>query len=258
MPIPAGPGQDPADLAPELSTVVGDPRLPELTVSDEDGNPGDSTTAVTLTVTAPGSTTPTSVPVTNLDGGTNWVATDPYTVDAPGRWVEKWTVTGRGADVLYTVVLVHAVPTPGGQTWIPTREQVAAYVPKRTHVGSTTGYGATMGTFTADTRPTAASVDSLISQAAQWIELSAGPITTVAVVDGARTAAAMRVAGWIEMQWGSTEDQAHGKLLLAEAEKLRKDVAAGNIAETGDNPTAAPAIMPVWSFPAAPTDNIPW
>lgn len=256
MPIPAGLGQDPADLAPELSTVVGDPRLPELVVSDHDGNPGDGTTAATCTVTAPSGTV-IPLAASSPDGGETWVAAG-YSVTSPGRWIETWTVTGRGADVLYTVVLVHAAPTAGGQTWIPTREQVAAYVPKRTHVGSTTGYGSTLNTFTDDTRPSKTAVDSLISQAAQWIELLAGPITTVTVVDGARTAAAMRVAGWIEMQWGTAEDQAHGKLLLGEAEKLRKDVAAGNVAETGTDPVAAPAVLPVWSFPAAPADCVPW
>lgn len=255
MPIPAGPGQDPADLAPELSTVVGDPRQPELTVNDEDGNPGDGTTAVTCTVTAPDGTA-TTLATSSPDGGETWTAAG-YTVDSPGRWVECWTVTGRGADVLYTVVLVHAAPTPGGQTWIPTREQVASHIPRRTHVGSTTGYGMTLGTFTESTRPTAQVCDALISQAAQWIELAAGPITVEAVVDGARTATAMRAAGLIEFQYGDKDDRPYAERLLAEAASLRKDVVARNVVETGTDP-AATVVMPVWSFPPAPSDSVPW
>jgi hypothetical protein len=92
----------------------------------------------------------------------------------------------------------------------------------------------------------------LISQAAQWIELLAGPIVTVAATEAATTAAAMRVAGWIQLQYGdSTEDHKHGERLLAEADKLRKDVAAANIVETGTDPITPAVVMPVWYFPPA-------
>lgn len=257
MPIPAGP-ETPPDLTllpPEASMVVADIRIPELAVYDRDGNPGDHTTTATCTVRAPAGTL-TALASASADGGANWTAAA-WTATTAGRWVETWTVVGRGADTLHAVVLVHATPDPGGQTWIPTREQVAAYVPKKTHVGATTGWGRTMQTFTPDTRPAAATVDVLISQAAQWIELLAGPITTVAVVDGARTAAAMRVAGLICYQFpDGPDDKAYGDRLLAEAKDLRRDVAAANIVVTGEDPVAD-AVLPYWSFPAAPADA-PW
>lgn len=255
MPIPAGPDIDPAELPPEHSVQVGDVRQPTLVVTAADGTPGSTTadppTAATCTVTAPGSV-PATLAVSTPDGGATWNAAPYVCTPTAGRWVETWTVTGTSADVLYTVVLVHAAPTSGGQTWIPTREQVAAYIPRRTHVGATTGWGVTQNTFSELTNPSKDSVDSLITQAAQWIELLAGPIVTVAASEAATTAAAMRVAGWIQLQWGDTpEDAKQGERLLAEAEKLRKDVAAANVVETGVDPTLPAVVMPVWSFPAA-------
>lgn len=254
MPIPAGPDVDPAELPPELSLQVGDVRQPTLTVTASDGTPGstgaDPPTAATCTVTAPGGT-PQTLATTSPDSGATWNA-DPYAVATAGRWIETWTVTGHGADTLYTVVLVHAAPVSGGQTWIPTREQVAAYIPRRTHVGAAAGWGTTQGTFTTLTNPSADSVDSLITQAAQWIELLAGPVVTVAATEAATTAAAMRVAGWIQLQWGDgAEDAKHGERLLAEAEKLRRDVAAANVVEAGVDPTVPAVVMPVWYFPPA-------
>lgn len=250
MPIPAGPDIDPADLPPEHSVLVGTVRQPELTVTTADGAPGDSGTTVTCTVTTPGGT-PQTLDTTSPDGGHTWVA-DTYTCGTPtGRWVETWTVTGVGANTYYTVALVHPAPTPGGQTWIPTREQVAAIIPRRTHVGSATGWGATVGTFSDLTRPDATSVDALISQAARWVEAAAGPIVNVAIEQSATDCAAMRVAGLIELQWPDGGDQtSNAKILLELADRMRKDVAAANVVDTGTDPVT-PVVMPVWYFPPA-------
>lgn len=250
MPIPAGPDVDPAELPPEHSLQVGDVRQPTLEVTAFDGTPGDATTAVTCTVTAPGGT-PQTLATTTGDGGATWVAAA-YTCGTPtGRWVETWTVTGHGADVFYTVVLVHSAPTAGGQTWIPTREQVAAIIPRRTHVGGTTGWGVTQGTFSELTRPSSTAVDALISQAARWVEAAAGPIVQASIEQSATDCAAMRVAGLIELQWPDSADQtSNAKTLLDLAERMRKDVAAANIVDTGTDPNSA-VVMPVWSFPAA-------
>lgn len=250
MPIPAGPDIDPSELPPEHSLQVGDVRQPTLTVTAYDGTPGNSGTAATCTVTAPG-VAPATLNTTSPDGGTTWIA-DAYTCTTAGRWVETWTVTGHGADVLYTVVLVHPAPTAGGQTWIPTREQVAAIIPRRTHVGSTTGWGQTLGTFTADTRPSAVAVDDLISKAARWIEVVAGPIVNDSIEQSATDAAAMYVAGLILTTWPDTDsDFKAGQLLLDRADKMRRDVAAANVVDTGTDPVAPVAVMPVWYFPPA-------
>lgn len=252
MPIPAGPDVDPAELPPEHSVQVGDVRQPTLDVVAYDGSPGNSGTQVTCTVTAPGAA-PQTLATTSPDSGATWIAAA-YTCGTPtGRWIETWTVTGHGADTYYAVVLVHPAPTAGGQTWIPTREQVAAIIPRRTHVGGTTGWGVTQGTFSDLTRPSSVAVDALISQAARWVEAAAGPIVQPSIEQSATDAAAMRVAGLIELQWPDSADQtSNAKTLLDLADRMRKDVAAANIVDTGTDPTNA-VVLPVWNFPA-PTE----
>ncbi len=254
MPIPAGPDVDPADLPPEHSLQVGDPRQPTLEVTASDGTPGSTAasppTAVTCTVTAPGST-PQTLTTTSPDGGATWVAAA-YTCGTPtGRWIERWDVTGHGADVYYSVVLVHPAPTAGGQTWIPTREQVAAIIPRRTHVGGSAGWGVTQATFTDLTRPTGAICDTIISQAARWVEAATGPIVQPSIEQAATDAAALYAAGLIQIQYPDEDgDRDTGKTLLAQAADMRKLVAANNIVDTGTDPTAT-VVMPVWSFPPA-------
>jgi hypothetical protein len=254
VPIPAGPDVDPADLPPEHSLQVGDVRIPTLEVIADDGTPGSTSasppTAVTATITAPG-VAPVALNPTTPDGGVTWVG-GAYTVTEPGRWVETWTVTGRGADKWCIVVLVHPAPTAGGQKWIPTREQVAAIIPRRTHVGSVTGYGTTLGTFSELTKPNAVTVDDLISKAARWIEVVTGPIVNDAIEENATDAAAMHVAGLILTTWPDTDqDFKAGQLLLDRADRMRKDLAAANVLDTGTDPVAPAAVLPVWSFPAA-------
>jgi hypothetical protein len=253
VPIPAGPDVDPAELPSEHSLQVGDVRQPTLAVTAFDGTPGSTSasppTAVTCTVTAP-DVAPASLTVTTPDGGATWIAAA-YTVTAPGRWVETWTVTGHGADTFYTVALVHPAPTAGGQTWIPTREQVAAIIPRRTHVGAATGWGVTQSTFTDLTRPSARIVDTIISQAARWVELPSGPIVNPAIEQSATDAAALYAAGLILLQYPDEDgDRDTGKTLLAQAADMRKLVAANNIVDTGTDPTNA-VVMPVWYFPPA-------
>ncbi len=250
MPIPAGPDIDPAALPPEHSLQVGDVRQPTLDVAAYDGSPGNNGTAATCTVTAPGAA-PQTLATTSPDDGATWIAAA-WTSTAPGRWIETWTVTGHGADTYYAVVLVHPAPTAGGQTWIPTREQVAAIIPRRTHVGAATGWGETVGTFTLDTKPSSVAVDDLISKAARWIEVVAGPIVQPSIEESATDAAAMHVAGLILTTWPEGDnDFKAGQLLLDRADKMRRDVATANVVETGVDPVAPAAVMPVWSFPAA-------
>lgn len=250
MPIPAGPDLDPSEIPPEHSLQVGDVRQPDLVVTAADGRAGDGTTAATCTVTAPDGTAAT-LTVDTPDGGATWVAAA-YTCTAPGRWVETWTVTGHGADTLYAVVLVHAAPTAGGQAWIPTREQVAAIIPRRTHVGSTTGWGTVQATFSDVTTPRAETVDVLISQAARWVEALAGPIVAATIEQAATDAAALYCAALILLQWPDSDgDRDTGKTLLAQAVDMRKLVAAANVLDTGTDPVASVAVMPVWYFPPA-------
>ncbi len=88
---------------------VGDYRIATLEVTDVDGNPGDGTTTATLTVVDPDDATTTPA-VTSGAGGHNW-ASAAYEFTQPGEWIERWTVTGRGAGKQRTTILV--APDPG-------------------------------------------------------------------------------------------------------------------------------------------------
>lgn len=89
-------------------TDVGDFRVATLSVVDADGTPGDGTTNATLTVVAPDGTTSTPS-VSTTDSGPSWEST-PYELTAPGEWIERWVVTGRGAGKQRTSVLVAPDP----------------------------------------------------------------------------------------------------------------------------------------------------
>ncbi len=107
-----------ADLLDE-----GDYRIAELPVVDENGDAGDGTTGATLVVIAPDGTTSTPA-VSSPDGGQNW-ASAPYELTMPGEWVERWSVTGRGAGKARNVVLVAPDPTSapsGGRVYATTAD----------------------------------------------------------------------------------------------------------------------------------------
>jgi hypothetical protein len=100
-----------------MTYQVGDPRLPFLDISVYDGS-----TVVTLNVVseALGTTTPVALtgPVVQPGGAGRWTAAAPYTLTAPGRWVERWTatnaVTGLGAGTAFETLDVEATPPPLG------------------------------------------------------------------------------------------------------------------------------------------------
>ncbi len=149
---------------------------------------------------------------------------------------------------------IPAGPSPTLPTWAPSLERVAAYVPRRTIVGATAGYGTAQLVFTDDTWPRAATVSELILAACNWVLTAAGPI----VVDyeaPAADLAARHAAGWVA--WSSAdnpEDAAYGRFLLEQCEKELVRLAAANIAaaETPDDPTTLDDnVLPVWSFPEA-------
>lgn len=93
---------------------VGDSRTATLTVSPFDGS-----TAATLLVTAPDSTTSTPA-TTGSGGGATWTATVPYT--QAGWWLLKWTVTGTGAGIEYQQVNVTGVPATPAQPLVASLE----------------------------------------------------------------------------------------------------------------------------------------
>jgi hypothetical protein len=149
---------------------------------------------------------------------------------------------------------IPAGPSPELPGWAPALERVAAYVPRRTIVGSVTGYGTAQAVFTDDTYPTGAMVSELILAACNWVLTAAGPITTDFEAPAADLAA-LRAAGWVALSFPDNRDDLDdARLLLDQADKMLKTLAAANIAaaETPDDPgTTADNVLPYWSFPAA-------
>ncbi len=147
-----------------------------------------------------------------------------------------------------------AGPSPSLPAWAPTLERVAAYVPRRTIVGATAGYGDGQLTFTADTWPRSATVDELILAACNWVLTSAGTIQT-GFESPAADLAAMRAAGFVALGYPDNRDDLDdARLLLDLADKQLKALAAANIAATpaqDDPSTLADNVLPVWSFPEA-------
>lgn len=74
---------------------VGDFRIPTLPVVAFDGTPGDATTGTTLSVLKPDGTTST-LTTSTPDAGASWVG-QTYQLATAGLYVERWTVTGKGA-----------------------------------------------------------------------------------------------------------------------------------------------------------------
>lgn len=149
---------------------------------------------------------------------------------------------------------IPAGPSPTLPTWAPTREQVAAYVPRRTLVGSVDGYGQAALTWDTTTYPTGTTVDSIILDACNWVLLATGTLDT-SLESSAATCAAVRAAGWAGLTYPDNRDDLDdAKELLKQATDLRKDLAAANIALSGDDPsTSADDLLPVFSFPDAVT-----
>ena len=149
------------------------------------------------------------------------------------------------------------MPIPAGPSstlpeWAPTREQVAAHVPRRTLLGDVNGFGTAVATFTDATTPTGEQCDAIILSACNWVLLVTGTLNAALSTTGA-DCAALRAAGLVELTWpDNREDLTDGELLLKLAESMRKDLAAANITLTGDDPTTdADDVLPVFVFDAA-------
>lgn len=149
---------------------------------------------------------------------------------------------------------IPAGPSPTLPDWAPTREQVAAYVPRRTLVGTTDGYGAAAGTWDTTTYPTGVQVDSLISDACNWVLLATGALDATLEASAA-VVAAKYASAYVELGYpDNREDLSDVKWLLDAATADRKALAAANIALTSQDPsTDTDDVLPVFSFDC-PTD----
>lgn len=143
---------------------------------------------------------------------------------------------------------IPAGPAPTLPDWAPTREQVAAYVPRRTIIGTTSGHGQSSETWSDLTYPTGVSVDSLIADACNWVLLATGELHETLTAQ-ATVVASRWAAGHAELGYPDNRDDLQDvRLLLEQATADRKLLAAANTALTGDDPsTAADDVLPdVW------------
>lgn len=145
---------------------------------------------------------------------------------------------------------IPAGPSPTLPDWAPTREQVAAYIPRRTLVGTTDGYGEALGVFDTSTYPTGVQVDSLISDACNWVLLATGTLDAT-LETSAAVVAAKYVAAYVELGYpDNRDDLSDVKWLLEAAAADRKALADANIALTSQDPaTDADDVLPEFSFP---------
>lgn len=149
---------------------------------------------------------------------------------------------------------IPAGPSPSVPSWAPSRQQVAAYVPRRTLVGNTDGHGDAALTFDSTTYPTGPTVDSLIADACAWVLTATGALDAT-LETAAAAIAAKHAAGYVELGYpDNRDDLSDVKWLLEQAATDLKSLAAANIAITADDPsTSADSLLPAYSFPSAPT-----
>lgn len=103
-----------------MTNTVGSYETATLDVTPHDGS-----TVATLTLYSPtGATVALVAPVTTSTVGTALHCEAVAGYDAPGVWVQLWTVTGTGAGVTHRSVLVEAIDIPPDQIWPPTLAQL--------------------------------------------------------------------------------------------------------------------------------------
>jgi hypothetical protein len=219
---------------------LGDIEAPFLDVQ-----PGDGTTAGTLTATAPDGTgaTLTVVPGTPA-GGVVRLTGEAVTFTQAGRWVLHWVVTGTGASEEDVEVYVVASPLAGGPAWTPGRSRVATVLPGRTLPRDAETHELT---FNSTTLPTGVQVDRLIADAVRWVLTRTGEVDA-SFHEFAASVAAVRAAMMVERGYPAESAEQS----LARARDLEKQAAsmldmlvfANRTPDTQGN-----ALTPLWSFP---------
>lgn len=221
---------------------IGDRETPFLDVQ-----PGDGSTAGTLTVTAPDGTT-TSVAVTAgaPSGGVVRLTAATITYTQAGRWVLRWVVTGTGASAEDVEVYVVASPIAGGPAWTPGRSRVATVLPRRTLPRDAETHELT---FNSTTLPTGVQVDRLVADAVRWVLTRTGEVNT-AFHEFAASVAAVRAAATVER--GYPAESAEQSLTRArDLEKQAEEMLAKLVFANQTPDTQGNALVPIYSFPAA-------
>lgn len=137
----------------------------------------------------------------------------------------------------------------------PTLQQVADYIPERTRPYGQVGDNAELlGTFTeTTTTPTSTQVLRLIDAAAAWVDARV-PAIPGELEALARSAVAMRTAGLIEQAFPRRDAEINtADALFVRAEEALAQLAASTEALTGASSDPADALLPIGSFPEAPT-----
>jgi hypothetical protein len=245
------------DISTDLG--VGDAETATLTVS-----PADVTTAVTLTVHKPDTTSTTVtmtagalVPIPDTsptEYSQTWTADDPIVYTQAGHWVLHYDVTGTGEGAEDLDVFVVPSPVAGGPTWAPGRSKVATYVPHRTLARSTSSIIDSQDeyvlTFDQTTRPTGLQTDALIVDAVAWVAARVSPLQTT-MHDLARAVAALLTAAWIERSWPN-DDQSLQRAndMEKRLDRLMADLIDANNSAGGTGDYGID-VAAVWAFPAA-------
>lgn len=147
------------------------------------------------------------------------------------------------------------MPIPAGGSgstlpdWAPDLTRVATYIPERTVEIDRESDGMPVLSFTANTRPSAAQVQSQIEGAVAWVLLDTTSSLDSTLFDAARELAAIRAAGLAEIAWPVRDGDINaGQALLTQADAGLKSLVARNDVITGENPEVF-EVAPVWSFP---------
>ncbi|GAA3027247.1 hypothetical protein [Streptosporangium longisporum] len=138
------------------------------------------------------------------------------------------------------------------ESWSPTLEDVAGFIPTRTRDASKPGSDTLLGTFTTDTTPTDEQATRTIRAAAAHVLGATGPIPAapehLSIL--ASTAAALRAAADIELAFPDSDAdvQVYEQLNRRAEEALQQLVDAVN--DAGSGPEGS--LLPVWVMPEGP------
>lgn len=222
---------------------IGDKEVPTLSVQ-----PGDGTTAGTLTVTAPEGGTdqaPAVAAGAPVDGVVTLTAAA-VTYDAAGWWVLHWEVTGTGAGEEDQRVFIVESPVAGGPTWTPGRSRVANYVFGRTLARDVETH---QYTFDSSTMPPGIQVDRLIADAVATILARTGEVDA-SLGAAASVVAAKLVACSVERSYPAQQSEqslTRARDICQDAAKSLDDLVVAN--RKPDDPGNANALIPLYAFP---------
>lgn len=226
-------------------TDIGDVAVLRMTLRDPDTGLLADTDTVTVTILSPDGAV--SAPV-NADHPSIGIYTHELAITAAGTWRYEFKATGTiQADEsgVFVVKPLWAAPV----AWSPTLQDVAAYVPARTHATADAGDQGPQGTFTVDTIPDDQQAAALIAASTAHVAARLGAVADP-LFDAAKAVAAIRAAGFVELAYPATDDDVNtAKTLLDEATRMLTDLLTANAAAGGGSAGDSSHLLPVFSFP---------